>query len=100
VISAPASGDPEPQPGEVRLELTVYGMRCQGCATALTLGLGEVDGVRQVDVDVPGNSIVVVGQADLLKEPALQAKVEELGYRLTPRKSLLHGRWRGRRATP
>jgi hypothetical protein len=54
VSSTPANGDAEPGPGEVWLELDVYGMRCQGCATNLRLGLGEVDGVRQVDVDVPG----------------------------------------------
>jgi len=98
VSRTPASGPPALDPGEVRLELAVYGRRCQGCATALTLGLGEVDGVRQVHVDLAGNRIAVVGHADLLKEPALRAKVEELGYHLTPRTSLLHGRWRGGRA--
>jgi P-type Cu+ transporter len=94
----PPSGPPALDPGEVRLELAVYGIRCQGCATALTLGLGEVDGVCQVDVDVAGNRIAVVGQADLVNEPALRAKVQELGYRLTPRRSLLQGRWRAGRA--
>ena len=98
MISTPATGKPEPQPGEVRLELAVYGMRCQGYATAPRLGLGEVDGVRQVAVDVPGGRVAVVGRAGVLEEPALRAKVEELGYRLTPRKPLLHGRWRGRQA--
>ena len=97
--STPASGPSVPGPGGVRLELAVFGMRCQGCATALTLGLGEVDGVRQVHVDVAGNRIAVVGHADLLKEPALRAKVQELGYRLTPRTSLLQGWRRAGRAT-
>jgi copper chaperone CopZ len=92
-VSSTPPGPPSPEQGEVRLELAVYGMRCQGCATALTLGLGEVAGVRQVEVDVAGNRIAVVGHTGLLKEPALQAKVEELGYRLTPRRSLLQG-WR------
>lgn len=86
-MSSTPPGPPSLEQGEVRLELAVYGMRCQGCATALTLGLGEVAGVRQVEVDVAGNRIAVVGHT------ALQAKVEELGYRLTPRRSLLQG-WR------
>jgi copper chaperone CopZ len=98
VNSKPANGDPEPGPGEVRLELAVYGMRCQGCATNLRLGLGEVDGVRQVDVDLPGNTISVAGRPDLLEEAALRTKVEELGYRLTPKAPLFQGRWRARRA--
>jgi copper chaperone CopZ len=97
VSSTPANGDAEPGPGEVWLELDVYGMRCQGCATNLRLGLGEVDGVRQVDVDVPGERVAVVGQAELLDEAALRTKVEELGYRLTPKAPLFQGRWRARR---
>lgn len=97
-MSSTPPGPPSPDPGEVRLELAVFGMRCQGCATALTLGLGEVAGVRQVEVDVAGNRIAVVGHADLLKEPALQAKVQELGYRLAPRRSLLQRWWRAGRA--
>lgn len=96
--SRPASGEPAPDAGEVRLEFDVYGMHCQGCATDLRLGLGEVDGVRQVDVDVGGSRVVVVGQADRLKEMAVRATVEQLGYRLTPRKPLLQGRWRPGRA--
>ncbi len=94
----PASGEPGCEGGEVRLELDVYGMRCEGCATALRLGLGELDGVRQVDVDVGGSRVAVVGQADRLKETVLRATVEQLGYRLTPRKPLLQGRWRRGRA--
>jgi copper chaperone CopZ len=82
----------------VRLELVVYGMRCQGCATALRLGLGEVDGVRQVAVDVPGSRVAVVGRAGVLEEPALRAKVEELGYRLTPRTPPLRRWWPGSQA--
>jgi copper chaperone CopZ len=93
VNSRPVNGDAEPGPGELRLELAVYGMHCQGCAIALELGLGEVNGVRQVQVDVPGQRVAVVGQADVLQEPVVRAKVEELGYRLTPRTPLLQ-RWR------
>lgn len=93
-----ASGEPGSEGGEVRLELDVYGRRCEGCATALRLGLGGLDGVRQVEVDVGGSQVVVVGQADRLKEMALRATVEQLGHRLTPRKPLLQGRWRRGRA--
>jgi copper chaperone CopZ len=97
--SRPASGDPAADAGQVRLELDVYGMRCQGCATNLRLGLGEVEGVGQVEVDLPGNRVAVIGQADVLQEAAVRAKVQELGYRLTAKASLFRGRWRARRAT-
>jgi copper chaperone CopZ len=63
-------------------------MRCQGCATNLRLGLSGVDGVRQVDVDLPGNRVAVIGQANVLQEAAVRARVAELGYRLTSKASL------------
>jgi copper chaperone CopZ len=89
VNSKPASGEPAPDTGQVRLELDVYGMRCQGCATNLRLGLGEVEGVDQVEVNLPGNRVTVAGQDDVLQQAAVRAKVEELGYRLTPRTPLV-----------
>jgi cation transport ATPase len=98
VNSRPANGDAEPGPGELRLELAVYGMHCQGCATALRLGLAEVDGVRQI----LGRCARPTGSrrrpSQVLQEPAVRAKVEELGYRLTPRTPLLQ-RWRRGRPT-
>jgi hypothetical protein len=42
--STPATSQPTPNASEVHLELAMYGMRCQGCATNLRLGLGELDG--------------------------------------------------------
>jgi copper chaperone CopZ len=88
VSTEPAAGDSTPDAGEVRLGLDVYGMRCQSCATNLRLGLGEVDGVRGVDVELRGNRVAVIGQADLLQEAAMRAKVAGLGYRLMAKASL------------
>ena len=63
------------------LVLTVDGMTCGHCTSAVTSALESVDGVRRVDVDL------VAGTASLDADPAvdrdaLAAAIDEAGYRL------------------
>lgn len=76
--------DPEPGEWEAEpLEVPVYGMTCSGCAAGLQLGLSQLDGVREVEVDLAGSRAVVTGSAEVTEEQLCGA-VERLGYQVTP----------------
>jgi cytochrome c-type biogenesis protein len=61
-----------------RVDLPVAGMTCGGCATALELGLSEIDGVSRVDVDLKAGRVVVRGDGP--DEARLRSTIEALGY--------------------
>ena len=60
---------------------TVEGMTCGHCATSVREEVSELDGVRQVDVDVESGRVTVTSDAPLTAD-ALAAAVTEAGYRL------------------
>jgi cytochrome c-type biogenesis protein len=62
------------------VEVPVYGMTCDGCATTVRFELGRVDGVTGVDVDVATSRAIVTGNAERLDEAVLRGRVERLGY--------------------
>lgn len=39
-------------------------MTCDGCANAVKRILGKIDGVAEVNTDVPGKTVVIKGSAD------------------------------------
>jgi copper chaperone len=61
------------------LALTVSGMSCEHCATAIRGEVGKLPGVTDVDVDVAGGMVTVSG-APLPAADSLRAAVEEAGY--------------------
>jgi cytochrome c-type biogenesis protein len=65
------------------VSVPVHGMTCDGCANTVRLGLGSLDGVTRVDVDVDQGRAVVSGAPDLLDEAALRSRVIDLGYAVT-----------------
>ena len=69
----------------------VDGMTCGHCVHAVTSELQSVPGVSGVDVDlvVGGSSRVTVTSDAPLPDASIAAAVEEAGYALTPRRSLL-----------
>jgi len=60
---------------------TVEGMTCGHCATSVREEVSELDGVRQVDVDVESGRVTVTSDAPLTTD-AVAAAVAEAGYRL------------------
>jgi copper ion binding protein len=60
---------------------TVQGMTCGHCVSSVTEEVGEVAGVRQVDVDLATGRLTVVSDVEV---PAadIRAAVEEAGYQL------------------
>jgi copper ion binding protein len=60
---------------------TVYdiqGMSCEHCVRSVTEEVGEVAGVRSVDVDLASGRMVVDG--DGVDAAAVRAAVDEAGY--------------------
>jgi copper chaperone CopZ len=62
--------------------LSVTGMTCEHCVSAVTRELGAVDGVKRVSVELRngGTSSVAVHSATPLDEAALREAIDEAGY--------------------
>ncbi|MET8853782.1 heavy-metal-associated domain-containing protein [Amycolatopsis sp. NPDC004625] len=60
---------------------TVEGMTCGHCATSVREEVSELEGVRQVDVDVESGRVTVTSDTPLITD-AVAAAVTEAGYRL------------------
>ncbi|UJP40498.1 heavy-metal-associated domain-containing protein [Cellulomonas palmilytica] len=69
----------------------VDGMTCAHCVQHVTTELQAIPGVSDVAVDlvVGGSSQVTVTSEAPLADEAVAAAVDEAGYALTPRRSLL-----------
>jgi copper chaperone len=61
---------------------TVTGMTCGHCASSVTEEVSQIDGVRNVQVDVTTGQVTVTSDRDLADEEVRTAVVEA-GYRLT-----------------
>ena len=77
-VTVPAAPQPHTQ------TYAVSGMTCGHCVASVTEELGEVDGVRAVDVDLVagGTSTVTVTSDRALDEAVVGAAVGEAGYQL------------------
>ncbi|HEY2063586.1 heavy-metal-associated domain-containing protein [Amycolatopsis sp. NBC_01480] len=60
---------------------TVEGMTCAHCVGAVREEVGELTGVREVDVDLESGRVKVTSEAPLAAD-AVAAAVTEAGYRL------------------
>ena len=61
--------------------ITVDGMTCGHCVSAVQSEVGKVDGVTDVSVDLSSGEVTVV--AETTPDPsALQAAVEQAGFEL------------------
>jgi copper chaperone CopZ len=56
----------------------VEGMTCEHCVRSVTEEVGEVAGVRAVDVDLASGRMVVHGED--VDDAAVRAAVDEAGY--------------------
>lgn len=58
--------------------LQVQNVKCGGCVSAIREGLLTMNGVTQVQVDIPTGMVTVEGAN--LSRPALSEKLAQLGY--------------------
>lgn len=61
--------------------ITVTGMTCEHCAASVREELGEVPGVKSVDVDVASGAVIIDSVAPV-DAGAIRTAVEEAGYQL------------------
>ncbi|MQA98477.1 MAG: copper ion binding protein [Streptosporangiales bacterium] len=64
-----------------RSEYTVSGMTCGHCVSSVSEEVGEIAGVREVDVDLASGKVTVTSEAPLSTED-VRAAVTEAGYQL------------------
>jgi copper ion binding protein len=60
---------------------TVTGMTCEHCVASVTEEVGELPGVRRVDVVLADGALTVEAEPPL-SDDAVRRAVEEAGYRL------------------
>ena len=65
---------------EERRVYTVEGMSCEHCVASVREEVSEVDGVKDVDVDLDSGRLTVVGER--FSDGAIKTAVEEAGYDL------------------
>ena len=61
-----------------KLILSVPGVTCEHCRTAITKEVGAVEGVESVDVDLEQKVVTVRGVA--LDDGAVRTAIDEAGY--------------------
>ena len=61
-------------------EYTVAGMTCSHCVNAVREAVGELDGVRAVEVDLRSGRLSIAGSA--LHDDAVRDAVADAGYRV------------------
>jgi len=60
---------------------TVQGMTCGHCVSSVTEEVSQIDGVREVDVDLASGKITVISD-EPVTEDAVRTAVTEAGYEL------------------
>jgi len=60
---------------------TVQGMTCGHCVSSVTEEVSQIDGVPEVDIDLPSGKVTVVSD-EPIAEDAVRAAVTEAGYEL------------------
>jgi copper chaperone len=63
-------------------EYTVTGMVCQHCVSAVTQELGTIEGVTDVQVELPTGRVTVTSDRPL-DGAAVHAAVDEAGYEIS-----------------
>lgn len=64
--------------------VTVMGMSCGGCALSVREEIGDIPGVRAVDVEVSSGTVLIESDGPV-EAVAIRHAVEEAGYRLAGR---------------
>jgi len=62
------------------LKIKVMGMSCDHCVQTIQKAVGEISGVRQVNVDLDKKEVTVAIDDKLTSREAITAKIVEVGY--------------------
>ena len=66
------------------LQLTVTGMTCGGCESAVTRALQQVEGVEEVSASHAANVVGVTYDPAKVTRAMVKEKIEALGYDVAP----------------
>ncbi|GIV08239.1 MAG: hypothetical protein KatS3mg019_0330 [Fimbriimonadales bacterium] len=55
-------------------------IECEGCVRSIYRALDDLEGVRQVEVDLPTKTVRVVYDAELVDADALRDLIEQAGF--------------------
>lgn len=64
----------------VNVEINVEGMSCGHCKGAIENGLGGLDGVNSVSVDLAGKKVAVSYEEGKIDMAAIKQAIEEEGF--------------------
>jgi len=65
---------------DVRKEFTIIGMHCDGCVRSVTRAVGQVPGVRRVDVSLDRGRATVEYDGTTTAPTAIVAAIEGAGF--------------------
>ena len=66
------------------LQLTVTGMTCGGCESAVRRALQQVEGVEEVSASHAANLVGVTYDPEKVTRAMVKEKIEALGYDVAP----------------
>lgn len=62
------------------ITLSVSGMSCNHCVTAIQTAVGELNGVKEVNVSLDKNEVAVSYDETAVAEDKIRAEIEDQGY--------------------
>ncbi|MEW6220404.1 MAG: heavy-metal-associated domain-containing protein [Thermodesulfobacteriota bacterium] len=66
-----------------RIELTVAGIVCAGCATDMETVLTSTDGILEAKVRYADGTVAVVYDPEEIGEPEIRRRIERLGMKIS-----------------
>jgi copper chaperone CopZ len=67
------------------VDLSIEGMKCDGCARSIQAALSHTEGVLNASVSLPGKSAHVEFSPQKISVDQLAAVVQKAGYKITSR---------------
>lgn len=71
------------QAAEKKVEVTIQGMTCNGCVSAVQNSLHKIQGVKQANVSLETNSATVLFDDKKVNEKKITEAVVKAGYKVT-----------------
>ncbi|MCK8059280.1 MULTISPECIES: heavy metal translocating P-type ATPase [unclassified Fusibacter] len=62
------------------VKIAVDGMTCSACSSAIERGVGRMDGVNSISVNLTTNIAVIDFDVDMLRVSEIKSKIQKIGY--------------------
>jgi len=63
-----------------KVTLNVEGMSCNHCVNAITKAVGSMPGVTNVSVDLPGKTVAVAFDPNVISIESIALEIDDQGY--------------------